>query len=480
MAFIQDFSVAANGDIRHVSGTTRYTVLEVHRALQDLADNASGSGDDSLSILDGNPSSRQTDQAITLNPPFNIDDATAQFIRGGSITQDGGDTLYSGINLQFLVQPFNAEVYVLQDGARSTLSFFNPIQDNESFLVKARTGGTLIDNGDLRFYTRQLGNSYSDLAVNVANGGLTTVFLGPGSDSNVDSADSADYITGLASLAIAFGTFNYDANNGNGSLPYSVQVTVNDDLTPLETYQALQYLTRDGSSVAVGTGNTEQGQFYRLANPSFTPLPATPFGIFAGGNLTGAQGVHFVGFNASFSQNFIGTDNTGVVQTPPNLVGIAVNGVVAGDRVLVANNPGGGIVVDEFSLAAGNTSGSATLTVSAAIDAVYAHPSAGVVRVFNASTSQYDRYEYDSIAGAVFNLSSTLSQSYAAGGDAFVPFIDEVATGTSVSVAVIQSTPVPLSIRVRNGGGSPIVPFETTATLGAAGASVTAIRQSDA
>ena len=43
MAIGDDFSVNASGDIRHTSGSTTYTVLELHRWLQNLADDASAS-----------------------------------------------------------------------------------------------------------------------------------------------------------------------------------------------------------------------------------------------------------------------------------------------------------------------------------------------------------------------------------------------------------------------------------------------------
>ena len=61
MAWADDFSVATNGDIRHVSGTTTYTVLEMHRALQDLADDAQAAGDDIMDISVLTPSDRSTD-----------------------------------------------------------------------------------------------------------------------------------------------------------------------------------------------------------------------------------------------------------------------------------------------------------------------------------------------------------------------------------------------------------------------------------
>ena len=57
MSVATDFAIDGAGNITHVSGTTVYPVLQLHEWLQDLADDASASGDDSLSILSANPSS---------------------------------------------------------------------------------------------------------------------------------------------------------------------------------------------------------------------------------------------------------------------------------------------------------------------------------------------------------------------------------------------------------------------------------------
>lgn len=164
-------------------------------------------------------------ESLILNQP---DSASAQFIFGGSITQAGGDERYSGIDLQFLVQPFTANVYMLQDGGRVDLPVpsGNAVTNSLAFLVRVRSAGADIANGDIRFFTRDLGNVYSDLAVNVAAGGQTTVFLGPGQDSNVNSGDSTLYAAILADLTVETGSFTDNANNGNGIQDYDVRVTV--------------------------------------------------------------------------------------------------------------------------------------------------------------------------------------------------------------------------------------------------------------
>jgi len=483
MAFFDDFSITQNGaayDLRHVSGTTRYSVLEAYRAIQALADDETAASDDFNDILQPNLATRQTDQAITFINGLNIDDASAQFIFGGSITQAGGDERYSGIDLQFLVQPFTANVYMDQGGSRVDLPVpsGNSITNSLAFLVNVRSGGTDIANGDIRFYTRDLGNVYSDLAVNVAAGGQTTVFLGPGQDSNVDAADGTTYAAVLADLTVETGSFTNNANNGNGSQNYDVRVTVAGGRSPVEVYQALQYLTRDGSAELVGGVGGLAGQFYRLADPTYTPIPGSPLATFAGGNITGAQGVFFTGFDAEFAQNFIGRDANNTAQTPPNTVPVSMTGVVTGDRIGIYRTAtlGGPIQTDEFTLAADNLTGESVLEVTTTIGPD--HPQSGIVRVQDGN--RFLALAYDSFSGSAFNLSAPLAQDLVDGADAFVPFLDELAAADgTASTTIIQTAPIFVLSRLRNGGQN-IVPFQVPGTIGPAGISVSAIRNSDA
>ncbi len=104
MAISDDFSVSATGDIRHVSGATVYSVLALHAWLQDLADDASATGNDLIDILAPNPSKldgpRDAAVASRLNLlaygsiVYNLDDIAAQFINFGSIKQDSANVQY--------------------------------------------------------------------------------------------------------------------------------------------------------------------------------------------------------------------------------------------------------------------------------------------------------------------------------------------------------------------------------------------------
>ena len=109
----------STGDIRYIGGDhgaspTYATVIEFHRWLQDLADDAVSSGDDELDITDNDPSARSTDNIITLLGNYNIDDNAAEHLYDGSIIQNSGDDIYDGI-----VNFGNSDVQIqlIQNGA---------------------------------------------------------------------------------------------------------------------------------------------------------------------------------------------------------------------------------------------------------------------------------------------------------------------------------------------------------------------------
>ena len=72
---------------------------------------------------------------------------------------------------------------------------------------------------------------------------------------------------------------------------------------------------------------------------------------------------------------------------------------------------------------------------------------------------------------------NTLVRAYDATDDVYVPFLDEVATGTTVNTTIVYSAPINTLIRVRQGGV--IVPFETTSSITSTGMSVGAVRTPD-
>src|SRR3990167_7258751 len=114
MAIADDFSVAVNGNIRYTGTGSNYTVLEFHRYLGALMDDAQAAGDDLADITTNTIDERSTDQILTLNSPFNIDDTAAQHLYDGSITQKGGNERYSGLRVLGSVVA-GTEILIIQD-----------------------------------------------------------------------------------------------------------------------------------------------------------------------------------------------------------------------------------------------------------------------------------------------------------------------------------------------------------------------------
>ncbi|MEK7613461.1 MAG: hypothetical protein AAB439_01120 [Patescibacteria group bacterium] len=148
--------VAADWTIDRQTGNIRYvgndhngaapsyaTVIEFHRALQALADDASSTGnDDELDITDNTPSDRSTDNIVTLNAPYNIDDASSEHLYDGSIIQNGGDDIYDGF-----VNFGNAsvQIQVIQNGAVLADDWWNTSVGGSH--TGANEASTLTDSG---------------------------------------------------------------------------------------------------------------------------------------------------------------------------------------------------------------------------------------------------------------------------------------------------------------------------------------------
>ena len=494
------FTIDSSGNIRQVSafvpGTdSRYTTLELHAALQDLADNATPSGDDLVSILGVNPSelagkrNASRPMALTLLPNFNINDATAQWFKFGSVEQASGNDLYTGLKvIGSLVA--SSPIYILQNGSKLT-RYWADADVNTSFqiLVKAKASGTLIDSGNVTVFSRKYGQTYSHFDVNLAAGGEQAAALSTALDANVDTgtmtpAIAASYFataiggTGGASpkITIAYGDTTQNLGGGQGSLLHKGTITLDGSITLAQAYQALMWACSESSTI---TFNTVPGWRYRvLPGQSYAENIAAPFGSFAGGKWFVAQGWWLTGVQAADSKNYQLVSHTGVTETPPTSIAIQIGGVVAGDYVLVARDNGSGGFANDTTLAASATAGATSVTLTAApADTPVAPGSQTCYIRINGNRHTYTGRSGNTISG----LSPAVpAGGYASGLPVFIPFIDAVAAGTSIQSANFQfGSNFTARYRVRNGGGSPIVPFESTLAVTSNGGSGTAVRGSD-
>ncbi len=553
MAFTAaDWSIdRQTGDIRyigddHSGGSPSYaTVIELHRALQDYADQEAASGDDELDIVSANPSERSTDNIITLINGFNIDDNASEHLYNGSIIQGSGAVIYDG--LQNIGA--TASIQIIQNGAVISDDWWNyggglnPDSANgisHRFMLKVRSGGSDIDGRRIVATSRVFGKTYAEFKVNGTSRGINVLAINTSDDLN--NTTSAGTVSGWTGVTNTEGYRSIDVDNN--STPENYYSEWNRDTYSInQFYERLKWLTRDASSSTLYGLNGElfrgitheitvdgaSGTFSAVEAVSWsggtgqmlainsTTAPtkmwiqlltgvaptdnqtitggtstatclvnvtvtersvATPFvGVSTGSALIGAYGLGLEALDLSASDKVFDLTNT--QRQAPNYVTFTVGGLVVGDRVLVTNDDTG-INYDQMTLNGALSGGSVTsVVVNGSIPADT--PATGTIRIERADGT-YTRHPYSAWSGSTFTITShNFSTNNAGNGnDVFISYIDKAAASTSESFTTVYSSDRTLFVRVRNGGGSPIKPFESTGTLGSGGGSTTAIQTSDA
>lgn len=476
-----DFSVAANGDLRSIAGSTVYAALELHAWLQDLADNPAPTSDDQVSILDANPSelagkrNALRPMAVTLLNGVNVDDTTSRRFNFGSIEQQAGAVLYTGLKTIGTV-PGDASIYIVQNNTKlnggTKWWAAGPIQT----LVKAKAAGTLIAGntvsgvdqaaGYATVFARQFGRTYSHFDVD----------LGPGSEQQAALSISADPNIVLSAAAaqakfadIAITTGDTTQSLGGVSKLYKGTITLANGITVAEAYQALQWATSESSTATI---NGEPGWRYRKLLSSYPENQAAPFGSLAGGKFFVAQGWWLAGVLPADSKNYQLISHDGTTVTPPTTIGVTVGNLVVGDYAIAAKDDGAGSF--DFTHSATGSASAITVTLSPAPDA--SQPATGTIRI-NGNKHTYSGKSGSTLTG--------LSPAIPAGGyssaPAFFTYIDKVAASATESSAPFNYvSPFDMRARVRNGtDASAIVPFESVFAVTEAGGSVNSVRNPD-
>jgi hypothetical protein len=284
-----DVSIDASGNIRWTGAATtnRHTILEFIQWLMDKQDDAQAAGDDLLDITVDTPFNRSTDQIVTLNSPFNIDDTFAAHLYDGSVSQTdqvyGGETLYSGLSVIGPVET-GTEYMIIQNGKVLPAFWGTGINAEASpslvfsrHLVKSKFAGSQIDGQRITVLARELGDQYRRFPVTLGTGNSVAA-ISNGADIFNTNTDTT--IAGWTTISNIEGFQLIDVDNdGSGEEYYSQwnkgSQTVN------ETYERTKWISQRGhqaditDTVASGQDNivdngTTQGQAQ-----SFIPLTGT-------------------------------------------------------------------------------------------------------------------------------------------------------------------------------------------------------------
>jgi len=260
MPFINaDWTITrATGDIRYIGddhngvSPSYVTTIELHRALQDFADDAASVGDDELDITDPIPSARLgIDMIIELLNGFNIDDASSEHIYDGSIIQNDGDDIYDGL------QNFgNAnQIQIIQNGAILSDDWWNsngglnpdPVAGvSHRFMLKVRSGGVDIDNRRIIATQREFGTQYDEFIINGSTRGNNPLSL----NANVDNFNTTLEATVATWVDVINNNEGYTgidvSGDGSDEFYYSnwdIGIRSINDAT-----ERWKWLTRDGNS----------------------------------------------------------------------------------------------------------------------------------------------------------------------------------------------------------------------------------------
>jgi hypothetical protein len=249
------------GDAHAGAAPTYATGIELHRALQDFADD-SADGTEEISIVDEVPSQRGgVDTNITLINGYHITPTAHEHLYDTSISQThpvDGVQIYDGIQ----VFGNSTSIQVIQNGARLTNDFWNEakmitaVSDATSntshrFMVLVRDTGADIDGRRLIGTQRVYGTTYTEFAIGGGTNRGNNV-LALTANSNLNNATAQGTIAALT-FNIAEGYVPIDGDGNGTPENYYVEWDTNGN-SKNEAYEYSQNMIREGVAVTPVNG----------------------------------------------------------------------------------------------------------------------------------------------------------------------------------------------------------------------------------
>jgi hypothetical protein len=249
------------GDAHAGTAPTYATGIELHRALQDFADD-SADGTEEISIVDEVPSQRGgVDTNITLINGYHITPTAHEHLYDTSISQThpvDGVQIYDGIQ----VFGNSTSIQVIQDGARLTNDFWNQakmitaVSDATSstshrFMVLVRDAGVDTDGRRLIGTQRVYGTTYTEFSIGGGTNRGNNV-LALTANSNLNNATAQGTIAALT-FVIAQGYVPIDGDGNGTPENYYVEWDTNGN-SKNEAYEYSQNMIREGVAVTPVNG----------------------------------------------------------------------------------------------------------------------------------------------------------------------------------------------------------------------------------
>jgi len=415
-----------------------------------------------------------------------------------------GETIFTNIyTLGSIVEPTFA--YILQSG--SMIDGYSNAWWGEGFidiLLKVQEAGVSIDDTYLNIFAREYGTQFDNFRLQTGTG-RNAVPLATSTDGfNTTATESIWQYTESISMTFYTESQYYDLDNGAGLQPYKCVVDCG-TIGLANVYEVSKFLTQRvyREDIDDDVANYITGAIYQSVSESshnlsiFSPNKQAPFGSYTG-KFFAARSVYLTNLAAADVKNFSLIDDTGATQDPPNTVSVTVTSVSGSDRVAVfrLTAAGGSINKNEYELLASSPSPNTTGETQVAVSGTIATdvPKVSVLRISDDAYpfSDWSNGGTGAAASGTFFLTAsvdrgpgggdyTLDKDYANTSASYIPIIDKIATTTSVTNTLVQTTAIPVLVRVRNGTiDFGILPFEIEQEIGTNGLSVSAIRTTDA
>ena len=293
MSIQATFSVSSAGVIDYignahgVAAAEYFTVIQLHRYLGDLMDDAQAAGDDLLDITSATSSERSTDNIITLNAGYTITQTAIEHLYDGSIIQLNDGTVWDGC---LVIAAEGMDLQIQQAGAVVVNDFWNSIPDGETlkglnrdvpngishrFLLKTVAAGVDTDGRRIIGQTRVTGKTYSEFKVNGTARGNNVLALTYADDLN-DTTDAS----ARASISNTEGYRLIDVDNNGTPEPYYSEWNM-DTFTSKQFYERMKYITRQATAETIYGVN---GEVFRGVTHEVT-TSGTGTGTFAATEL---------------------------------------------------------------------------------------------------------------------------------------------------------------------------------------------------
>lgn len=273
MAIADDISVAVGGDIRYTgNGSTYYTVLEFKTFLGQLLDDEQASGDDLADITTETIYERSTDEILELNSPYNIDATLAEHLYDGSITQAGGDDIYSGIYVVGVVES-GTEPMIVQDNVILTPYWGTGINADAAenvimkIMIKTRSGGADINSQKVRVLAREFGDGYAEFDVTLGLANSTAAIFTSNDLNNEKTALAIEAYFGTIVNTEGFQELNIDGFGAAGQEFYSKWDTGGQSLN--DVYEYTKWVQKRAE---LADSNTETGDDYTVDDATNTGI----------------------------------------------------------------------------------------------------------------------------------------------------------------------------------------------------------------